>query len=179
MKTYGQSSKWKQSWGTFPLGMSLWHTGISSDIHAMSLETYMQMYRALHVQRCLRFSQCCTCIFKLICHAHKSVYADTFTYEHSCHSPGCDSGWQVLCHFPRVIGGAESQHDRDEGREMSFIHCHSPMTQPFLWFTHIPGFSSDEVTLELLHCVLMWLIPVVLVLSAVAHLNLLLLVNLY
>lgn len=105
MKTYGQSSKWKQSWRTFPLGMSLWHTGISSDIHTMSLETYMQMYRALHVQRCLRFSHCCTCIFKLICHAHESVYADTFTYEHSCHSPGCDSGWQVLCHFPRVTRG--------------------------------------------------------------------------
>lgn len=75
--------------------------------------------------------------------------------------------------------GAESQRDRDGGREMSFIHCHSPMTQPFLWFTHIPGFSSDEVTFELLHCVLMWLIPVVLVLSVVAHLNILLLVNLY
>lgn len=31
---------------------------------------------------------------------------------------------------PRLAEGARPQRDSDESREMSFIHCHSPVTQP-------------------------------------------------
>jgi len=74
--------------------------------------------------------QCWTCIFKLICHSRGSAHADTFTYELGRCGPGCDSGWQVSCRFPRVTGAADSQRDRDEAREKPFIHCQPPMTQP-------------------------------------------------
>lgn len=41
-----------------------------------------------------------TCIFKLTCQARESAHADAFTYEHCCRGPGCNTGWQVLCHCP-------------------------------------------------------------------------------
>lgn len=112
--------------------------------------TRTQMYWALHVQRCLRFSQCWTCIFKLICQTHESVHADTFTYELGCRGPGCDSGWQVLCHFPRVIGRAESQSWQEWRQKGAF---HSTVSLQWhnlsLCFSHIPAFGRGEVTFGL------------------------------
>lgn len=100
MKGYGQSNKWKQSWDSFPSGMSLLHTRISSGcVHG---NMHMQMNWGQRAQTCLRYRQCLTCIFKLICQAHESVRADTFTYEHGCRGAGPDLGWQVLCHCPWV-----------------------------------------------------------------------------
>ena len=47
---------------------------------------------------------------------------------------------------------AESQRDRSEGREMPFIHCQPPMSQPFaLFLVTFAGFSGGEVTFGLLH----------------------------
>lgn len=102
--------------------------------------TCTQLCRALHVGM-FTLSQCSTCIFKLICQTHESVHADTFTYELGCRGQGRDSAWQVLCRFPRVATGAESQRDRGEGGGMPLVQPSVSNDTMCLWVqTFCQGF---------------------------------------
>lgn len=134
-KTWDQCGEWSESGGR------LLPTGNVTI-------TYWDQLRRTHcasgnTHRCtetLPLRQWWARIFKLICRARESAHADTFTYELGCRGPGCDSGWQVMP-LPSGHCGGRGHNVT----EMPFIHCHSPMTQP--WLLSVP-FHTRSATLE-------------------------------